>query len=184
MPTDKPILLVDASSFITLAEAHAESLLYDRPETVWVPEHVLTEVKQDPAKTKLHRAMHSGDVYIDATDQFNTHRPYFKAASFHLNEKTAYRGGEMLWSGDTALVGRGLSMEEILIVTDDGYVRSRCDDLNLEVTGSLGILLKGVKDGIVSTEEAIQYLNEIEEGSGRFNQGLLDKVRSEIQDAP
>jgi len=141
VPADNKILLVDASSFITLAEAHAESLLYERPETIWVPEHVLTEVKQDPAKTELHRAMHSGDVYIDATDQFNTHLPYFKAASFHLDEKTYYRGGEMLWSGDTALIGRGLSMEGVVIVTDDGYVRSRCHDLNLEVSGSLGILL-------------------------------------------
>lgn len=184
MTTDNSIILVDASSFITLAEAHAEHLLYDRPETVWVPEHVLTEVKQDPAKTELHRAMHSGDVYIDATDQFNTHLPYFKAASFHLDEKTYYRAGEMLWSGDTALVGRGLSMEKVTIVTDDGYVRSRCGDLNLEVTGSLGILLEGVKEGIASPKEAIQYLNEIEEGSGRFNQGLLDQVRNEIQDAP
>lgn len=75
-------------------------------------------------------------------------------------------------------------MEKVIIVTDDGYVRSRCDDLNLEVTGSLGILLEGVKEGIASTEEAIQYLNEIEEGSGRFNQGLLDQVRNKIQKAP
>jgi hypothetical protein len=115
------------------------------------------------------------DVYIDATDQFNTHLPYFEAASFHLDEKTYYRGGEMLWSGDTALIGRGLSMEGVVIVTDDGYVRSRCHDLNLEVSGSLGILLDGVEEGIATSEEAIQYLDAIEEGSGRFNQGLLNR---------
>lgn len=182
MATDNSILLVDTSSFITLVESRAERLLYERPETIWVPEHVLTEIKQDPAKTELHRAMHSGDVYIDATDQFNTHLPYFKAASFHLNEKTYYRAGEMLWSGDTALIGRGLSMENVIIVTDDGYVRSRCDDLNLDVTGSLGILIEAVKEGIASLEEAAQCLSDIEEGSGWFNQGLLDQVRKEIQE--
>ena len=153
MPSDNKILLVDASSFITLVEADAQNLLYDRQDSIWVPEHVLYEVIKDPAKTELHRAMHSHDVYIDATDQFNTHFAYFRAASFHLDEKTLYRHGEMLWSGDTALIGRGLSMEKIVIVTDDGYVRSRCDDLNLEVKGSLGVLLDGVRMGIVPTGE-------------------------------
>jgi len=175
------ILLVDASSFITLVEADAQRLLYDRKETIWVPEHVLYEVIKDPAQSELHRAMHSRDVYIDSTDQFNTHFPYFRAASFHLDEKTYYRHGEMLWSGDTALIGRGLSMEKVVIVTDDGYGRSRCDDLNLEVKGSLGILLDGVKKDILSMAESIRYLNAIKEGCGRFNQGLLDRVRHEIR---
>jgi len=115
------VLLVDASSFITLAEADAEYTLFERQETIWVPEHVTYEITEDPAKTKLRNAIQSGDIYIDATDhRFRTHFRYYRAASFHLNEKTPFIAGEFHWSGDAALVGRALSMEEITLVSDDG----------------------------------------------------------------
>jgi len=164
VPPSENILLVDASSYITFTEAGAESLLYDRNETIWVPEHVTYEVSKEPAKTELYRAIHSGDVYVDSTDEFNTHLSYFKAASFHLDEKTPYQFGEFLWSGDSAFIGRGLSMEKIVIVTDDGFVRDKCKNLNLEYTGSLGILLDGMKKDIAHSDELIRYLDSIARG--------------------
>ena len=64
----KKILLVDTSSFITLVEVGAGNLFYGRSESVKVPEHVVSEVTDEPVMGELHRAIHSYNLTVSQTD--------------------------------------------------------------------------------------------------------------------
>lgn len=177
------ILLVDTSSFITLVEAGAENLLYGRTESVKVPEHVVSEVIDDPAKSELHRAIHSYDLIVSQTDHVaRRHFPYYRAASFHLDEKTPFIAGELAWSGDAALVGTALHTSERRVITDDGYLRRRCSDLNIPVTGSLGILIDAVDENQATTDEVLGYLQDIQQGSAWLGDELVEEVEGRIKE--
>jgi len=180
----KKIILVDTSSFITLAEAGAENFLYERSESVKVPEHVVSEVTDEPARGELHRAIHSYDLTVSQTDHIaRRHFPYYRAAAFHLDETTPFVGGELHWSGDAALVGTALHTSDIKIVTDDGYLRRRCRDLTIPVTGSLGIVLGAVDEKQISTTEALEILQQIQHSSAWLGDDLIERVEREIKES-
>jgi len=180
----KKILLVDTSSFITLAEAGAESLLYRRSESVKVPEYVVSEVTDEPAMSELHRAIHSYDLTVSQTDHIaRRHFPYYRAASFYLDESTPFVGGELHWSGDAALVGTALHTSNVEIVTDDGYLRRRCMDLNIPVTGSLGILIDAANESQISTTESLEVLQQIQQSSAWLGDDLIKKVERKIRES-
>ncbi|PSP86119.1 hypothetical protein BRC83_01655 [Halobacteriales archaeon QS_1_68_17] len=69
------------------------------------------------------------------------------------------------------------------IVTDDGYLRRRCRDLTIPVTGSLGILLDAVDESQISATEALEILQQIQQSSAWLGDDLIERVESEIKES-
>lgn len=197
-------VLVDASTFITLAEIRACDLLYGVQGRLVVPAAVRREVIENPAEGELDRAVEAGDVSVrgPTADGDPTPSSYRRAAE-HLDRPWTVDGtdpasddapsgsdesgetahDERHWSGDVALLGQALELSDAVVVTDDNPLRETCKALSIPVSGSIGVLVRAVERGDVDADEATGKLLAMDEVGARLSARLLRRAERLIEDA-
>lgn len=182
--TDERTLLVDASTFITLAEIGSCELLYQTRGRIAVPAAVRREITDEPAKSELHRAIRSDDLYgLESPSDEGIHPEAYERAREHLDRSARAPGEESNWIGDVALLGEALERSDVVVVTDDKPLRDTCKALSIPVSGSIGILVSSVERGDVTAEDAKDALLAMDEVGTRLSARLLRRAERLIEDA-
>lgn len=177
-------LLVDASSFITLAEIRACDLLYRAPGRIAVPTAVRGEITDDPAESELERAFETDDVVVvEHTADDGLHPETYERANEHLDLSVPTAGGEPAWPGDVALLGEAFRTSDVVVVTDDKPLRKTCRALSIPISGSIGILVRAVERDDVEVDAAKDKLAAMDEVSARLSARLLRRAERLIDEA-
>jgi predicted nucleic acid-binding protein len=163
-------LLVDASVFITLAAVDAVDLLVVMEGTVVVPERVAEELADDRSRAALAGYREDGSIRVDPADD------RLGSARTHLGVD-----GE---SGDVGLLAHAMATGESMVaVTDDRPLRQTCKALSVPVSGSLGVVIRGVERGEIAGAEAKDLVYAMDEVGARLSATLVRRAERLIDDA-
>lgn len=164
-------LLVDASVIITLAEIDIFSLLYGLEGSVVVPETVVGEVTDEPARSALMDGFKRGDIVeMKASDNVSDAAAHLEAPAVDC-------------AGDVALLALGLQKGSPVIVTDDKPLRKACKALSIPVSGSIGVLIRAVERGELDADVATDKLYAMDEVGARMSASLVRKAERLIEEA-
>ncbi|WP_435065168.1 hypothetical protein [Halobaculum sp. EA56] len=171
-------ILVDATTLIALGNAGALSLLSTFDRQIVVPRPVAAEVTTDPASTALERAVDSGAVEVPTDRPEDGPDPMLDDARELLGDDEV--------NGDVALVAGVLrrgSDSDVAVVSDDRRVRRVAEGLGAAVTGTIGVVVRGVADGRLDEEEALSLLDRLEERGLHTTASLRTRAERLVRDA-
>lgn len=137
-------VLVDASAVIALGSVGELDRLAVFDGDVEIPPEVRTEVTTEPAATNLKSALESG--LVDGSPEIADNS--IERAMDILEERER--------NGDVRLVADVLRETEadrsIGVVSDDRRVRTVCRGFGATVTGTIGVVVRAVEDGLAASE--------------------------------
>jgi len=169
--------LVDASTFITLASIDHHDLLRGLDGPVVVPAAVTAEVTSAPASGHLTTARETDRVEIrSAPDEALDH------AADHLGISTDPSDDET-HGGDVALLALALSIDDSVVVTDDGPLRKACRALDIPLSGSLGVLVAAVERDELDPETARDAMVAMDEVGARLSARLFRRAERLMAEA-
>ncbi|RZH68102.1 DUF3368 domain-containing protein [Natrinema altunense] len=184
MTGDDRTLLVNASTFITLAETGSCPLLYRTRGRTALPAAVQREITDDPAASELERAVRSADIHVlDSIADDDARLEAYERATEHLEQSIRTSPGNPAWTGDVALLGEALERSDAVVVTDDKPLRDTCKALSIPVSGSIGILVRAVERGDITADAATDVLLAMDETGARLSARLLRRAERLIEDA-
>jgi len=135
-------ILVDATTVIALGTIGELDLLSVFDGDVRVPSEVQAEVTTEPARTTLDRLLADPDSSLQSAPVVEDR--YLDRATSVLDE------GED--TGDVRLVAGVLRATDrtqpIAVVSDDRRVRTVCRGLGATVTGTIGVIVRAVDEGL------------------------------------
>ena len=141
---------VDATTLISLGSIGELGLLTNFDGEPVVLPAVRDEVTTEPARTNVERLVERGE--LDTGD--STYKEHIEKAIEVLEE------GEE--NGDVQVVAAVLGREEAGVVSDDRRVRTVCDGLGATVTGTVGVVVRAVEEGM-SEEQAKEVVHRVDE---------------------
>lgn len=153
------VVYVDATTLISLGTVGELDLLTNVDGRVAVQDRVRNEVTTEPARTNVERFCSRGDTVVgEAT------RP---------GEDPLEDGRSLLGDGDETgdvhlvaavleRTGRGESTGAVGVVSDDARVRTVADGLGATVTGTVGVVVRAVHEGL-NPEAAKDVIRRIDD---------------------
>ena len=197
------IIIVDASTFITLAEVGRLALLRN-VGIVYMPDLVADEIETDPAKAILEevekpRASTAAEGWVSVVEVAKN--PYIHQQRHtadwsddvnYLHEAANHLGRDYEESdhtGDVGILGTALGFinssenKDIVVVTDDKPLRKTCKALGIPVSGSIGVVIAAVERGDLDPDEAKDSLVAMDEVGARLSARLLRKAERLIDEA-
>ncbi len=171
---------VDATVLIALGNAGRLDLLTVFDDHVTIPGVVAAEVTTEPATSNLNALLNSGKVGFsspsDLSDETNEARAKAKEL---LNEDEI--------NGDVALIGTVLQHRRkdvaVAVVSDDRRVRRVAEGLGAEVTGTVGVVVRAVSDGELTTDDGKRLIERIDERGLHMTANLRQRATELIEDA-
>lgn len=165
-------LLVDAITLITLGTVGDLDLLTEFDGDLCVPRLAHEEVTTEPTRTNL--------------DRFCRERYDDRVVELVQPTTAVDRGCEILGddepSGDAQIVGRVATVREvgrpIGVVSDDRRVRTVARGLGATVTGTIGVIVRAVEDGL-SPDEAKELVRRLD-AHGLHMTGELRETADEL----
>lgn len=138
------VVLLDATTLIALGAIDELDLLRTLDGNVLIPERVAAEVTTEPARTNLETFLDRDDVDLLHTP--TTHETVATAASI-------LDAGAV--DGDVELLAAVLSFDDetaVGVVSDDRRVRTISNGLGATVTGTIGVIVRAVYEGVPVAE--------------------------------
>jgi predicted nucleic acid-binding protein len=126
--------IVNASPLISLAKAGYLDLLEQLAETVLIPQPVAEEVAAGPSDDPARVALENGFGRVEP-------------ASVVPLELSEWGHG----AGETAAIALALSVPGATVVLDDAAARTCARSHELPVVGSLGLIIRARKHGLISS---------------------------------
>ena len=151
-------VLANTTPLIALANIDKLELLRRLYDTIIVPQAVMDEILQEPAKHRVH-----GCSWIKVEDIHDLSQRDFFRSRLHAGEV------------DVIILAREQAAD--LVIMDDNAAKKTAKFFGIDVTGTLGILLKAKKEGHLKKVEPI--MNEL------IRDGLYisDTVKAYVLDA-
>lgn len=144
-------LFVDATTLISLGSVDELGLLRNFDSSVAIPPAVQREVTTEPAATNLRQFLDIEDV----REQPVIEDPAIEEAREILGEEER--------NGDVEIVAAVVhhAGERVGVVSDDRRVRTTARSLGARVTGTVGVVVQAVEEGL-SAEEGKQLVRRID----------------------
>lgn len=168
------LVLLDATTLISLGSIGELDLLLNFDGDLVVPERVGNEVTSEPASTNLDNFLDRSDVaLLESHEGF----AWIDRASSILDVDTV--------TGDVVLVANVLKLDgrgEVAVVSDNRRVRTVCAGLGATVTGTLGVVVHAVHDGL-DVEEGTELVRRIDSHGLHMTGELRDTAYDLLEDA-
>lgn len=137
------VVYVDATTLISLGTVGELDLLENFDGRIAVQDHVREEVTTEPARTNVERFC-SRESILTGEEAVPGHQFIFDAQSILDDEDV---------TGDVVLIGAVLMHTEnatadLGVVSDDSRVRTVADGLGATVTGTVGVIVRAVDEGM------------------------------------
>ncbi len=152
MPDSRRFIIADTSCLIILTKIEALDIL-----KVLVKNVTITPTIQREFGTPLP----------DWIEVFSPDEDTFRAISKILDE------------GEASAIALCLKNKESTIILDDIRARKYAHSLGMNVIGTLGILVKAQKTGVI--ESAIPYIEKIQETNFRLSEKVLKVILEELK---
>ncbi|GAA0282960.1 hypothetical protein [Halobacterium noricense] len=166
------VVLVDATALIALGSVGRVDLLANLDGDVLVPETVVDEVTTEPARTNVSTFLDSQQVTDSVSDEFTAD------AQRLLGDERVH--------GDVELVAGVRSHHaddrSVAVVSDDRRVRTVAEGLGATVTGTVGVVVRAVHEGM-DPEDAKDLVREIDSHGLHMTGELREKAFELIDDA-
>lgn len=167
-------IFVDATTLIALGTiGELEHLTNFSGDLVVLPT-VQNEVATEPAQTNLGRFINQYE--IETTDSVVD--DYLQQAKEVLGEEE--KNGDVYLIG--AVLGYTVDDQSVGIVSDDRRVRTTARGLGAVVTGTVGVVVRAVEEGL-NREEAYTLIDRIDSHGLHMTGSLRDKAYSLIDEA-
>ena len=160
-------IYVDATTLIALGTVGELDLLRNFDGEVVVLPEVRDEVTTEPARTNVEQFVESEDV--EENDGFED---YVEDACDILGESDE--------NGDVQIVASVLAREEFAVVSDDRRVRTVSEGFGATVTGTVGVVVRGVSEGM-SEEAAKETVRRIDGNGLHMTAELREKAYELIE---
>lgn len=175
-------IYVDATTLIALGDAGHLALLDHFDGQCVVPETVVSEVTTQPASTRTEALIDS-----DAEGESSRARLQDSAEIPQQHLDTAMEVlGESDINGDTEIIASVLWLRDrgdtVAIVSDDRRVRTVAGDFGATVTGTVGVVVRAVHEGMTG-EEAKSIVREIDSQGLHLTGELRDTAFDLIDEA-
>lgn len=138
------VVLLDATTLISLGAIGELTLLTNFDGDLLIPETVAAEVTTEPARTNL-------ETFLDREDVTLLHTPAdhdsLTAAREMLEADTTH--------GDVELLAGVLSFgddTDVGVVSDDRRIRTLSSGLGANVTGTIGVVIRAVTEGLTASD--------------------------------
>jgi len=167
-------IFVDATTLIALGTIGELKQLTNFSGKLVVRPTVQNEVATEPAQTNLRRFI---DQYeIETADSVVD--DYLQQAKDVLGEEE--KNGDVYLIG--AVLGYTADDQSVSIVSDDRRVRTTARGLGAVVTGTVGVVVRAVEEGL-NREEAYALVDRIDSHGLHMTGSLRDKAYSLIDEA-
>lgn len=171
---------VDATTVLSLGQIGELQLLTLFDGDLIFPPEVVEEVTTEPSKTNLHRLLDENDPRDAGTDP-TVHPEAIEQAKQILGERER--------NGDVRLIAQTLVFTElddrppITIVSDDTRVRTVADGLGATVTGTIGVIIQGVKLDKLDVSDGKKLVRRVDSHGLHMTGELREKAYELIEDA-
>ncbi len=154
---------VDATTLIALGTVGELDLLHSFDGKLVVLPAVQDEVTTEPARTNVERFVERDDVkkQDEVPDE--------------VLEEAREVVGETDENGDVQIVASVLARDETAVVSDDRRVRAVSRGFGATVTGTVGVVVRAVKEG-TSAEEAKETVRRIDDNGLHMTAELREKA--------
>ena len=123
-------VVANTTPLIALAEIDQLELLHKLYGVILIPEAVMEEIEREPARSLVMNA------------------DWIKQSPItHPEQKTLYKA--RLHAGEVEVIILALEEKADLVIMDDNTAKKTAKFLGLNVTGTLGILVKAKQEGII-----------------------------------
>ncbi len=156
-------IYVDATTLIALGTVGELDLLTNFDGEVVVPSAVRDEVTTEPAQTNVERFVGREDV--------RTGDPVLNEV---LEEARGVLGGDDD-NGDVWIVASVLSHDDTAVISDDRRVRTVARGFGATVTGTVGVVVRAVDEGMTA-EEAKETVRRIDQNGLHMTAELREKA--------
>lgn len=161
----------DATTLIALGSVDALSLLTTVDRKLVIIEPISNEVTTEPAQTALRQFREEATLGSPT------------AVADSTVEQAKEMLGESERNGDVALIARVLAADEVAIVSDDKRVRTMARTLGATVTGTVGIVVRGVASDALTAEEAKELIRRLDSHGLHMTGELRERAAELIDEA-
>ena len=154
------IVVSDTTPLITLMKAAKLDLLHDLFGEVLIPEAVYDEVTQNK-------------TFKDEADLITNSSFIQKVVVKNHDHVLLLQRATGLDLGESEAIVYADEVKAELLLMDEAIGRKVATNMNLTITGSIGILLRAFKTGLMSAKETERALNAIKEAGRHISEKLI-----------
>lgn len=122
-------VVANTTPLIALADIGQLDLLRQLYGEIWIPPAVLKEIESEPAKTRIRNASWIKVVEIE--------------------KETGFEFSSRLHAGEIEVIRLAQEQKADLLLMDDNAAKKTAKFIGMSVTGSLGVLIKAKKEGLI-----------------------------------
>lgn len=163
------IVVSDTTPLITLLKAEKLDILHSLFGEVMIPEAVFSEVTGNES-FKEESAIIRNSEYIKVVNVRNEDQVLF------LRRATGLDLGE-----SEAIIYADESKADLLLM-DEVAGRRVAQNMDLPITGSIGVLVRAFQSGFITKEETEDALNRIRKANRHISENLLNKALEMISE--
>jgi predicted nucleic acid-binding protein len=112
--------------------------------------------------------------------EFSSKVPKWIEVKDAVNIPTKHLLMQTIGEGESSGIALALNCEESLLVLDDLKARKIAQSLNLRITGSLGILVRARKEGLIEVLKPILY--KLQQTNFRLAPHIVEKILKELRE--
>ena len=161
---------VDATILISLGTVGRLNILKNLDADIAVLPAVRDELTTEPARTNVKDFLQSEDVHAEVSE----YEDYIERSVEILGE------GEV--NGDVEIVAAVLAHDTVAVVSDDRRVRTISEGFGATVTGTVGVVIRAVDEGM-SVKEGKEVIQKLDRHGLHMTAELREKAYELLEKA-
>ncbi|SFF90718.1 Predicted nucleic acid-binding protein, contains PIN domain [Halopelagius inordinatus] len=163
-------IYVDATTLIALGNVGELELLTNFDGQIAVLDSVFEEVTTEPARQRLGRICEG--THVQRSSDLDEHNPNIRRSKPILSDDSN--------AGDVQIIARVLfttrnRKQPVAVVSDDRRVRTVAESLGATVTGTIGVVVRAVHEGM-DTDEAKELVRRLDSQGLHMTGELREKA--------
>jgi predicted nucleic acid-binding protein len=161
---------VDATTLISLGNVGRLNLLKNLDADIAVLPAVRDEVTTEPARTNVEDFLQSEDVHAEVSE----YEDYIERSVEILREEEV--------NGDVEIVAAVLAHDTVAVVSDDRRVRTISEGFGATVTGTVGVVIRAVDEGM-SVKEGKEVIQKLDRHGLHMTAELRERAYELLEEA-
>jgi len=162
------IVIADTSPIISLLKINRLHLLNDLFGIVFIPEAVYNELTQNEKyQLEAEKIIHS---------DFIQSKQISNKQAFHILQNVA-----LLDDGESEAIILFNELEGQLLLIDERRGREIAEQLQIPISGTIGILIKALEKSLLTANQVLEYLDIFQQENRRFSKKLIDLVKKYLK---
>lgn len=163
--TSLMLVVSDADVIIHLSKLNKLSILRSLYTEVAIPEYIKSEITGKDNQT-IHEAINS----------------FLKIFTTSKNQAENIAGKHGIHIGEAHVKALGEELRATLFLSNERKVRKAAKEEGFAVVGTIGVILKAVKKGLLDRAEALSLLEKMKSEDFRIHPDLLQKAISAVME--